>query len=127
MHCVDSSAWIEFFLGSPAGRTFKPVIEKTAQLIVPAVAVFEVHRFLSRTTTSTMRDLSIELMCRSAVIELTLSRAIAASEAAHLHKLAMADAIMYSIAREFEATLWTQDVDYEKLPGVSFHAKALAS
>ena len=35
----------------------------------------------------------------------------------------MADAIMYSIAREFNAAFWTQDVDYEGLPGVNYHPR----
>ena len=124
MFCVDSSGWIEFFLGSTAGRTFKPIIEQTAKLVVPAVSIFEVHRFLSRTTTITVRDAAIEVMCRSTVIDLNAARAAAASEAAQKHSLAMADAVMYSIAQEFNATFWTQDVDYKDLPGVSYHAKA---
>ena len=123
MFCVDSSGWIEFFLGSTAGRTFKPIIEQTARLIVPAISVFEVHRFLSRTSTIAVREEAIELMCRSTVVELTAARAIAASNVAQKHCLAIADAIMYSIAREFSATFWTQDVDYKDLPGVSHHAK----
>ena len=127
MLCVDSSGWIEFFLGSNAGRTFKPIIEQTAQLIVPAISILEVHRFLSRTVNATKRDKALELMCRSTVIDLTTARAIAGSNVAQQYKLAMADAVMYSIAQEFKATFWTQDVDYKDLPGVSFHARAQAS
>ena len=126
MVCVDSSGWIEFFLGSAAGRTFKPIIEQTAELIVPAVSIFEVHRFLSRTATADRRDKAIEVMCRSTVIELNITRAIAASDVAQKYKLAMADAVMYSIAREFNAAFWTQDVDYKDLAGVSYHAKSPA-
>ena len=124
MVCVDSSGWIEFFVGSTAGRTFKPIIEQTARLVVPAVSIFEVHRFLSRTATVTVRGAAIEVMCRSKVIDLTIERAIAASDIAQKYRLAMADAVMYSIAREFNATFWTQDIDYKDLPGVSYHAKA---
>ena len=125
MFCVDSSGWVEFFLGSTSGRTFKPIIEQTAELVVPAISIFEVHRFLIRTSTSQVREKAIDLMCRSTVIDLTAPRAIAASNIAQQHKLAMADAVMYSIAREFNATFWTQDVDYEHLPGVNYHAKDL--
>ena len=103
MQCVDSSGWIEFFLGSQAGKTFKPIIEQTAQLVVPTVAIFEVHRFLSRTASAAERDNAMALMSRSTVVELTTARAVAASETAQKHRLAMADAVMYSIAREFNA------------------------
>lgn len=123
MNCVDSSGWIEFFLGSQAGLTFKPIIEQTALLIVPALSIYEVHRFLSHTTSAQRRDEYLDLMCRSAVADLTVKRAIAASEAAQKHGLAMADAVMYSIAREFNAIFWTQDIDYQGLPGVNYHPR----
>ena len=123
MLCVDSSGWIEFFLGSTAGRTFKPIIEQTDQLIVPALSLFEVHRFLSRNTDTKRRDACLDIMRRSTVVELTAQRAIAASDVAQKHRLAIANAVMYSIAQEFNATFWTQDVDYKDLVGVSFHAK----
>jgi len=123
MFCVDSSGWIEFFLGSAAGRTFKPIIEQTSELIVPALSFFEVHRYLSRNADAQRRDECLDVMRRSTVIELTTARAIAASNIAQKHRLAMADAVMYSIAQEFNATFWTQDVDYKDLPGVSFHTK----
>ena len=35
----------------------------------------------------------------------------------------MADAMMYSLALELDATFWTQDVDYKGLPGVNFFPK----
>jgi predicted nucleic acid-binding protein len=123
MFCVDSSGWIEFFLGSTAGRTFKPIIEQTSELIVPALSFFEVHRYLIRNADAQRRDECLDVMRRSTVIELTTARAIAASNIAQKHRLAMADAVMYSIAQEFNATFWTQDVDYKDLPGVSFHSK----
>ena len=126
MHCVDSSGWIEFFLGSTAGRTFKPIIEQSGQLIVPAVSFFEVHRFLSLTVNAAQRETCLDIMRRGKIVELTAQRAIAASEDAQKHRLAMADAVMYSISREFSATFWTQDVDYKDLPGVSYHAKPSA-
>jgi predicted nucleic acid-binding protein len=123
MFCVDSSCWIEFFLGSTAGRTFKPIIEQTSKLIVPALSFFEVHRYLSRNADAQRRDECLDVMRRGTVVELTMARAIAASDIAQKHRLAMADAVMYSIAQEFNATFWTQDVDYKDLPGVSFHTK----
>ena len=127
MNCVDSSGWIEFFLGSQAGLRFKPVIEKTSLLVVPALSIFEVHRFLSRVTTAERRDDYLSLMCRSAVVDLTRARAVAASETAQKHALAMADAVMYSIALEFGCTFWTQDLDYEGLPGVQYQPKSVPS
>lgn len=91
--------------------------------MVPTIAILEVHRFLSRFVSSAVRDEHLDVMRRAQVVDLTDARAIAASEAAQKHKLARADAIMYSIAREFKATFWTQDVDYKGLTGVKYPAK----
>ena len=66
----------------------------------------------------------LEAMRKGRVVDLTDTRAIAASRAAREHKLALADAAMYAIAREFRATLWTQDKDYEGLTGVRYVPKA---
>lgn len=123
MNVLDSSAWIEFFLGSNAGHRYRPIAADSAALLVPAVALYEVHRYLSRTASTSQRTGSLSVMRQARIIDLTDARAVAASEAAHEYKLAMADAIMYSIAQEFKATFWTQDVDYQGLPGVQCHAR----
>ena len=124
MNVVDSSGWIEYFIDTASADNFASAIEKTALLIVPALSFFEVHRFLSRNADAARRDACLEVMRRGTVIELTTARAIAASDIAQKHRLAMADAVMYSIACEFNATFWTQDIDYKDLPGVSYHVKA---
>ncbi len=124
MNVLDSSAWIEFFLGSEAGQRYRPIAADSAALLVPAVALYEVHRYLSRTASAAQRDGSLNVMRQARIINLTDARAIAASEVAQTHKLAMADAIMYAIAQEFKATFWTQDVDYQGLPGVQYTAGA---
>ena len=124
MNVVDSSGWIEYFIDTANADNFAPAIEKTALLIVPTLSFFEVHRYLSRNADDERRDECLDVMRRGTVVELTTARAIAASSMAQKHRLAMADAVMYSIAREFNATFWTQDLDYKDLPGVAFHAKA---
>jgi toxin FitB len=123
MNVVDSSGWIEYFLDSPRANHFAEAIEQPNQLIVPALSLFEVHRFLALRCEPVRRDACLDVMRRGTVVDITDARAIAASEAAQAHKLAMADAVMYSIAREFKAVFWTQDVDYQGLAGVNFMPK----
>ena len=36
------------------------------------------------------------------------------------HKLPLADSIVYATARQSDAVVWTQDSDFENLPGVRF-------
>ncbi len=68
----------------------------------------------------------LDVMRRGRVLDFTDARAVCASNVANRFKLAMADAAMYSMAQEFDANFWTQDADYQGLPGVQYFAKALS-
>ena len=127
MNLVDSSGWIEFFKAGANGPVFKPVIEDRHHLLVPTIALFEVHKVLSRSLPADLLNQCLDVMRLGRVLDLTDKRAIAASAAASRHRLAMADAAMYSLAQEFEATFWTQDVDYLGLDGVHYCPKPSAS
>ena len=124
MNLVDSSGWIEFFLAGANGPKFKPVIEDRAHLLVPVIALFEVHRVLARKVPQDAVRACLDVMRLGRVLEITDAHAVTAAEAAQCHRLAMADAMMYSLAQEYGATFWTQDVDYQGLPGVNYFAKA---
>ena len=126
MNVVDSSGWIEFFRAGATGPVFKPIIEDRARLLVPTIALFEVHRVLSRSLPTDLVNRCLDVMRLGRVLDLTDGRAIAASRIAAQHKLAMADAAMYSMALDFGASFWTQDVDYQGLPGVRYQAKPSA-
>jgi toxin FitB len=123
MNVVDSSGWIEFFTAGASGPVFKPVIEQRDQLLVPAINIYEVHKVLSRKLPAGAVQSCLDVMRQGRVLDLTDRRAVAAADIAGKHKLAMADAVIYSMAREFDATLWTQDVDYDGLDGVKFFEK----
>ncbi|NDE74014.1 MAG: type II toxin-antitoxin system VapC family toxin [Betaproteobacteria bacterium] len=120
MNVVDSSGWIEFFLAGSNGPTFKPVIEQRDRLIVPVIALYEVHKILSRKLPAVAVNQALDVMRLGRVIELTDRRVIAASTIAAQYKLAMADAVMYSMALEHKARFWTQDTDYDGLPSVQY-------
>ncbi len=122
MHVVDSSGWLAYFLASANGPYFRKVIQNQAELIVPAVAIYEVHKRLSGLVPAHDVQDCIDAMRSCAVVPITDQRAIAASLVAQQTKLAMADAMIYATAQEFNATLWTQDADYAKLPGVKYRA-----
>jgi predicted nucleic acid-binding protein len=123
MNVVDSSGWIEFFQAGANGPVFKPVIEQRDQLLVPTIALFEVHKVLSRSLPIDLVDRCLDVMRLGRVLDLTDQRAIAASKVSRQHRLAMADAAMYSMAQEHRASFWTQDIDYQYLPDVHYFAK----
>ena len=124
MNVVDSSGWVEYFQDSPRADFFAAAIERRSELLVPVVALYEVHKILSRKVAADVVDQFLDVMRLGRVLEVTDLRAVNASRAANLHGLAMADALMYSMAQEFSATFWTQDVDYQALPNVRFFAQS---
>ena len=123
MNLVDSSAWIEYLQDSPRAGLFALAIEDRRHLLVPTIALYEVHKVLSRSLPDALVARCLDVMRLGRVLDLTDSRAIAASQVARRHRLAMADAAMYSMACEFGATFWTQDVDYQGLSGVQYCPK----
>ncbi len=123
MNVVDSSGWIEYLLDSPRADLFAPAVEQRDKLLVPVVALYEVHKILSRKLAVHAVEAALNVMRLGRVLDLTDRRAIAAADIAVQHRLAMADAVMYSLALEFKATFWTQDVDYQGLPSVNFFPK----
>lgn len=120
---VDSSGWIEFFLAGTNGPMFKPVIEQRQHLLVPVIALFEVHKVLSRKLPPEVVSACLDVMRLGRVLDITAARAVAGADVSLRHKLAMGDALMYSLTLEHGATFWTQDVDYQGLPDVRFFAK----
>jgi predicted nucleic acid-binding protein len=124
MNLVDSSGWIEYLQDTERADLFAAAIEDRHHLLVPTIALFEVHKVLSRKLTESLVNQCLDVMRLGRVLDLTDARAVAASKISRLHHLAMADAAMYAQAREFEATFWTQDVDYQGLPGVQYVPKA---
>ena len=124
MNVVDSSGWIEYLQDTPRADLFAAAVEDRNHLLVPTISLFEVHRVLSRSLDASLVKRCLDVMRLGRVLDLTDARAVAAAQIAALHKLAMADAAMYAIAREFDATFWTQDVDYQGLDGVRYCAKA---
>ena len=123
MNVVDSSGWIEYLQDTERADLFADAIEDRHALLVPTIALFEVHKVLSRSLPADLVSRCLDVMRLGRVLDLTDPRAIAASQVAAKHKLAMADAAMYSMAQEFGATFWTQDVDYRGLDGVQYCAK----
>ena len=126
MNLVDSSGWIEYLTDSARADLFATPIEQRNQLLVPTIALFEVHKILSRSLNADLVDRCLTVMRLGRVLDFTDARAVAASNTSKAHGLALADAAMYSMALEFNAKFWTQDIDYQGLPQVQYFAKLKA-
>ena len=123
MNVVDSSGWIEYFTGGPNSGFFARSIERVDELIVPAVCVYEVFRWVARERGETQALQAIAQMQLGKVADLDSKLAIFAARLGLQAKLPLADSIVLATARAEEATLWTQDDDFEGLDNVKYIAK----
>ena len=124
LNVVDSSGWIEYLQDTPRADLFATAIEDAEHLLVPTIALFEVHRVLSRRLPAELVNTCLDVMRLARVLDFTDAGAVFAAEVAARHHLALADAAMYSAALAHGATFWTQDADYADLPGVRYFAKS---
>jgi toxin FitB len=122
MNLVDSSAWLSYLAGDRNAGAFSRAIEDTARLLVPTVVLLEVFKAVAR---QRGEDEAIEIvahMQQGQVVALDTELALNAAAVGLEHALPLADSIIYATARRFDATLWTQDRDFEGLPGVRYLA-----
>jgi predicted nucleic acid-binding protein len=119
---LDSSGWIELLAGTDRAPLFEPAL-RADRLIVPSIVRYEVGRYTFSHKGTEGRELALTALSKFEQVPVDDAVADVASELAHNHKLAMADALVYAVAQVADAELWTQDKHFERLPRVKFFPK----
>ena len=120
MNVVDSSAWLEYFANGPNAGFFAPAIEKTAELLVPSLTLYEVFKRVFQQRDEGAALQAVAVMQQGTVIDLDASLAVAASRLSIEQRLPLADSIILATARAQAAVLWTQDSDFKGMPNVRY-------
>jgi len=124
VNVVDSSGWLSYLAEEPNADWFAPALEAVDQLVVPTVTITEVFKHLSREV-SEHEALKVSAYMRNAqVVDLDANLAISAADFGLRHKLPLADSIIFATAQAWNATLWTQDSDFEGLAGVNYRPRS---
>jgi predicted nucleic acid-binding protein len=126
MVLVDTSAWIEWLIGSATGDRVAEHLPDQADWLVPTIVQLELAKWLTREVGEDKADQVIAFTQVCQVIPLDTETALEAAEACRTHKLATADAIVFATARARGATLLTCDGHFEGLPGVTLVPKVKA-
>lgn len=123
MNVVDSSGWLEYFGNGRNADFFAPIVQDLSNLVVPTVSLYEVFKriLLERTESEALQ--AVAIMHQGKVVDLNETIALTAAKLSLQHKLPMADALILATAKSFNATLWTQDNDFEGLPNVKYIEK----
>ncbi len=121
MIIIDSSGWLEYFTGGKKAAQFaKIIVNRNKTILVPAICMYEVFKkVLSEMGESTALLIHAQ-MNQHTVIPLDERIAIHAAKVSVEKKLSMADAIIYTIATDNQAELWTMDKDFKSLPNVKY-------
>jgi predicted nucleic acid-binding protein len=123
VNLVDSSAWLEYFADGPNASFFATPIQKSRELIVPTVVIFEVYKRVLQQRNVRAALEAVAVLRQGRIIDLTATLAIAAATLSRSQKLPMADSIILATARAENAIIWTQDKDFERITGVKFRAR----
>jgi predicted nucleic acid-binding protein len=123
VNVVDSSAWLEYFADGPNAGAFAPPIQATAELVVPSITLLEVFKRVYQQRGEGPALHAVAVMQQGRVVDLDGPLALAAAKLSADSKLPLADSVVLATARQHEATLWTQDADFEGLPEVRYRAK----
>jgi predicted nucleic acid-binding protein len=123
MNIVDSSGWLEYFADGPNAGFFAPAIEAMPELLVPTLSLYEVFKKVLHQRGEGDALQAVAIMIQGQVIDLGIELALGAAKVSVEEKLPMADSVMLATAQAHDATLWTQDADFQGVAGVQYIPK----
>ena len=115
---VDSSGWLEYFTADTKADLFEPYLREPF-LFVPVIVLYEVRKILLLRHTKAAADEFVSVALRHTVVPIDQQIALQAAALSIQHKLAMADALVYTTAGKVGAKLITSDSNFSELPGVT--------
>ncbi len=123
MNVVDYSEWLEYFADGPNADFFAPAVENLADLVVPSISICEVFKRVLQQRDESDALQAIAVVQQGTVVDLDRAIALSAAKLSVELRLPMADSVMLATARAHDATLWTQDADFEDIEGVQYIEK----
>jgi predicted nucleic acid-binding protein len=123
MNVVDSSGWLEYFADASNADFFAPAIEKTDELIVPTVSIFEVFKRMRQQKGDEAALQAVTAMMQGQIVELDSTLALSAAKLSGDLQIPMADSMILATAQAFDAELWTQDADLKGIEKVNYIEK----
>ncbi|MFT3741155.1 MAG: type II toxin-antitoxin system VapC family toxin [Gammaproteobacteria bacterium] len=117
---VDSSGWIEYFSDAENAHFFSPAIENTKNLIIPSISLLEVFKHILRNRSEKQAFECITCMMQGSIVNLDVEISLSAAKLGIQYKIPLADSIILATGLAHEATVWSQDADFERLPNVRY-------
>jgi predicted nucleic acid-binding protein len=123
MNIVDSSGWLAYFADEPHAEHFEKLVTDPDSLITPTIILYEVFNVVLRESGENKALQTIAAMKNGKVVDLTVPIALEASKLSLEFELPMADSIVLSTAKQFNAVIWTCDSHFKNIKGVKYFPK----
>ena len=121
MVVLDTSAWIEYFLGSKKGAFAKGYVESDREIFTPTICLAEIKlKYAQEKMQKQGEDRLKFIINRSVIVDLSKEIALLGAENKLKHKLYLIDSVIYSTAQVLGKDVLTSDADLRGLPGVLF-------
>ena len=123
MNLVDSCGWLEYFADGPNAGFFGKAIEDVDRLLVPTICLLEVFKRVFQQSGEAAALQAVTNMQEGRVVSMDTATALTAARIGADMMLPLADSVILATARAHDAMVWTQDADFEAVPGVKYMAK----
>ncbi|MDI6800080.1 MAG: type II toxin-antitoxin system VapC family toxin [Actinomycetota bacterium] len=123
MNIIDSSGWLTYFADAPNAEHFLIPLDDPDSLVVPTITIFEVFKVVLRECDENKALQAIAAMQKGMLVALGAELAATAAKVSLEQNLPMADSIILATAKQFDATIWTEDSDFRSLPNVRYFPK----
>ncbi len=120
---VDTSGWLEYFAGTRRAKFFEKAIENTSNLLVPTVCIYEVFKKLLLEFDEDKALTAIGHMKTATIIDIDFGISVQAAKISKENKIPMADSMILACGQKFNATIYTQDIDFKNMPNVNYYEK----
>jgi len=120
MNLVDSSGLLEYFSGGNNADEFSKPLDNIESVIVPTICIYEMFKVVLREKDEDSAIKSIASMKQGNIVDLTMKISIQSAKFSLNNNIPMADSIIYTTGRMYNATIWTQDSDFRKLDNVKY-------
>jgi predicted nucleic acid-binding protein len=120
---IDSYGWIEYFSEGKSAKEYAGYIENAnpQNFISPTIILFEVYKkILSVYNEEKAMEAAAHIKYATKLIDLSDNLAISAAETSLNQKLPMADAIILTTAKNYNAQVITSDSHFKGLDSVIF-------
>jgi predicted nucleic acid-binding protein len=110
-------------MNTEIGAKAAPLIENTAELIVPTITLYEIYKKLLVEKGEEYALDVVSYTQTGVVVELNAGLSLSAAQISRIHKLPMADSIIYAVSLQRSAVLFTCDKHFKNIPGIRYFPK----